>query len=128
MKANSFKSDVIDILIVDDVPDAAESLAMLLEIDGYSVRMAFSAQDALDAIETSTPLCILLDISMPGMDGLDLARHLRAKFGDDVILVAVTGSSTLDPRVNEAFALVDHHFLKPVLASDIQKLFPPQRT
>ncbi|WP_394787127.1 response regulator [Rhodoferax sp.] len=119
-------SDLIDILVVDDLPDAAESLAMLLEIDGYSVRTAFSAQEALDLIESATPLCVLLDITMPGMDGLDLARHLRAKFADDVILVAVTGNSGSEPRINATFALVDHHFIKPVHPDDIRRLFPPR--
>ncbi|MFZ4286083.1 response regulator [Variovorax sp. HJSM1_2] len=120
------ETDLIDILVVDDMRDAAESLATLLEIDGYNVRLAFSAQEALEAIAVSTPLCVLLDISMPEMDGLDLTRHLRAKFGDDVILVAITGHSALEPRVVETFALVDHYFVKPILAADIRKLFPPK--
>ena len=126
MKSHSTDADVIDILVVDDFPDAAESLAMLLKMDGYSVRLAFSAEEALNAIDTATPLCVLLDIAMPGMDGLDLARQLRARFGDDVILVAVTGSSGSEPRVDETFSLVDHYFVKPVLASDIRQIFPPK--
>lgn len=114
----------LDVLVVDDAPDVAESLAMVLELDGYSARVVYSAADALQVVAETQPLCVMLDIHMPGMDGLDLARQLRAKFGDDVVLVAITGSDVGEERVAEALALVDHHYTKPVSPELIRQLLP----
>ncbi len=116
--------DEIDVLVVDDAPDVAESLAMVLELDGYRTRVVFSAADALRAVAETQPLCVMLDINMPGMDGLELTRRLRESFGDDVVLVAITGSDVADQRVAEALALVDHHFMKPVSPELIRQILP----
>ncbi len=66
----------------------------------------------------------MLDISMHGMDGLELARTIREKFGDNIILVAITGTPLDHPMVRETFNTVDHYFEKPVTLEQIQKLFP----
>jgi CheY-like chemotaxis protein len=65
------------ILLVDDQADAIDALAMLLELDGYTVRTAYSGADALAAIETFIPDLALIDVSMPNMNGMQLARLLR---------------------------------------------------
>jgi len=113
-----------DVLIVDDNRDAAEALATLLAMDGYLARTCHSATEALALAESLQPHCVLLDIHMPGMDGLDLVRHFRQRYGDDVVLVAITGGDIESPRVAETFALVDHHFTKPVHPDDIRRLLP----
>ena len=59
-------------------------------------------------------VCVLLDITLAHFDGLELAKMIRHRCGDDVVLIAVTGSPTSHPRVAEALALVDHHFMKPL--------------
>jgi CheY-like chemotaxis protein len=120
------KKNFVDILVVDDVPDAAMSLAKLLELDGYSVHVALSAEKAIEALDLAQPLCVLLDFNMPGMDGLSLARHIKGKYGDDVVLIAITGASSALPRVAETFALVDHYFPKPIPLVDFRKIFPPR--
>ncbi len=117
-------ADEIDVLVVDDAPDVAESLAMVLELDGYRTRVVFSAAEALRAVAETQPLCVMLDIHMPGMDGLDLTRSLRERFGDDVVLIAITGSDVAEQRVAQALALVDHHFIKPVSPELIRQLLP----
>lgn len=66
----------------------------------------------------------MLDISMAGMDGLEFARRLRADYGDDIVLVAITGTPPDDPLVQATFDTVDHYFEKPVTLGQIQKLFP----
>ncbi|WP_394792352.1 PleD family two-component system response regulator [Rhodoferax sp.] len=116
----------IDVLVVDDMADAAESLALLLEGDGYRVRIALSGQEAVEALSNYQPSCVLLDFQMPGMDGLELARHIRAKFADDVILIACTGMPESNERVAEAFAVVDHYFMKPIPPAELRKIFPPK--
>lgn len=114
-----------DVVIVDDAPDAAEAMAMSLELDGYRVKVETDAHAALAHIEQSPPLCVILDFSMPGLDGLDLTRRLRQRFGDDIVLVAVTGHSPDNARVADTFARVDHYFTKPVSAAQIRKCLPP---
>ena len=65
-------------LVVDDNRDAADSLAMLLRLQGAEVRVAYDGPSALDAARASRPDIVLLDIGMPGMDGFEIAAQLRA--------------------------------------------------
>lgn len=120
------KNSTVDVLVVDDVADAALSLAKLLELDGYRVHVALSAEQAIESLDFCQPLCVLLDFNMPGMDGLSLARHIKDRFADDVVLIAVTGASSSLPRVAETFALVDHYFPKPVPMKEFRQIFPPR--
>ena len=66
------------VLVVDDNRDAAESLGMLLEMEHCNVSVAFDGLQALEALDTFKPDIALLDIGMPGMDGYELARRIRA--------------------------------------------------
>ena len=113
------------IVVVDDVADAAESIASALMLDGYSVKIALDGQSALAVVEEYRPHCVLLDINMPGIDGHELAKLLRARYGDEVVLIAVTGWGHEDERVSAAFASVDHCLRKPVNPEMLRELFPP---
>lgn len=115
-------TEPFDVLIVDDSHDVADSMAELLDLIGFRSRAVYSARDALEAVRQAAPLCVLLDVKMPDMDGLDLARALRAQCGDDVVLVAVTGAGPDDQRATDVFALVDHHFIKPVSIEDLSRV------
>ena len=114
----------IDFLVVDDSRDAADTLSRMLQLLGYNTRVEYSARAALARADSVRPLCVMLDIGMPGMDGLELARDFRRKFGDDVVLVAVTGYNSDDPRVAETFAIVDHYFTKPLSMEVLQRILP----
>ncbi|GKS77660.1 response regulator [Acidovorax sp. SUPP950] len=103
-----------EILVVDDHPETAELAAMALQLDGFTAAIANSGADALNYIEKHQPACVLLDFDMPGMDGLELARRVRDKHNDDIVLIALTGWTDTNDRVTELLAVVDHHFLKPV--------------
>jgi DNA-binding response OmpR family regulator len=117
--------DDVRVLVVDDVADAAESLAETLEMSGYKVAVATDGARALALIEAEQPHCVLLDIGMPGMDGNQLARLLRDRYGDDIVLIAVTGREHDDERVSDTFARVDHYLQKPVDPDQLKKLLPP---
>lgn len=119
--------DPVKVIVVDDLPDAAATLALLLELDGYKVRVAHDAQEALALIDSFAPHCMLFDIDMPGVDGYELCRNVRARHDSDIVLIAVTGHSTQDPRVVSAFAMADHYFSKPVDPALLRKLLPPLR-
>lgn len=103
------------ILVVDDNADAAELLAMALEMDGHEVSTAHSGAAALDAIAAYRPDAVLLDIGMPGMDGYEVARRLRQEPAlCQVTLVALTGYGQDEDRERTRSAGFDYHLVKPV--------------
>ena len=78
------------LLVVDDIADVADSFAELLRLFGYDVRVAYSATHAISEIESFLPDVVLIDISMPVVDGFQLARLIRQRWGAGVRLVAHT--------------------------------------
>ena len=118
-------ADDVRVVVVDDVVDAAEVLAETLALSGYKVWVATDGAAALALVEAHKPHCVLLDIGMPGMDGNELARTLRSRYGDDIVLIAVTGREEDDERVSDTFARVDHYLQKPVDPEVLRKLLPP---
>ena len=115
----------VRVLVVDDVSDAAEALASALQADGYTVLTARDGADALSIIDSFLPHCVLLDIDMPTMDGQELASRLRLRFGDTVVLIAVTGWGRADDRFSKAFELFDHYLRKPFETAVLHKVLPP---
>jgi CheY-like chemotaxis protein len=110
------------ILVVDDYPDTAETMATLLRFYGYEVGTAFDGQLALQAARANQPDVVLLDISMPGMNGYEVARRLRRMFGDAVWLIAITSHGFEDDRRRCLEAGFDRHMLKPADPNEIEKL------
>jgi len=102
------------ILVVDDNADAADSLAMLLQVRGEDVRIAYDGAEALEAEEAFRPSILLLDIGMPKLSGYDVARRVRELRGDGVLIVALTGWGQEDDRRRAREAGFNHHFTKPV--------------
>jgi signal transduction histidine kinase/ActR/RegA family two-component response regulator len=102
------------ILIVDDNHDAAETLGMLLSELGATVAVAHSGPEALAALDTFDPDAMLLDIGMPGMDGYEVSRHVRASTRHgNLLLIALTGWGQEDDRERSKRAGFDYHFVKP---------------
>ena len=101
------------VLVVDDNEDAADSLATLLDVMGYQVRIAYDGPEAIQAADEFQPEVALLDIGLPRLSGYDIARHVRQKRGHEVLLVAITGWGQEDDRRKAREAGFDHHFTKP---------------
>jgi CheY-like chemotaxis protein len=116
--------DTVRVVVVDDDHDGADLLAELLRMSGYEVAVAYGGLEALDLIEARQPHCVLLDVGMPGMDGGELTERLRARYGDDIVLVAIAGRASDDQRVAPTFVLVDHYLQKPVDPVQLRKLLP----
>lgn len=118
-------ADPVQVVVVDDLQDSAETMAALLRLSGYEVRTSSSTEDALALIAEHKPHCVLFDVVMPGLGGDELCRRLRAVHGDDIVLVAVSGGGDGDPRVDASFALADHFFTKPVDPAALAKVLRP---
>jgi CheY-like chemotaxis protein len=103
------------VLIADDNRDAADSLAMLLEVVGHSVEVVNDGQQALASIEALRPEVALLDIGMPEVDGYEVARRVRldSRF-KKMLLIAVTGWGQESDKARAAAAGFDLHFTKPI--------------
>jgi len=102
------------VLVVEDDVDVAQTLALLLEGWGRSVRVAHNGPQALRAARDLRPDDVLLDIHLPGMDGHEVASRLRTEAGlDHANFVAVTGDQTNNPGRHEG-GQFDHVLLKPV--------------
>jgi PAS domain S-box-containing protein len=120
------------LLLVDDSVDAATLLSMVLEADGYDVRVAHEGTQALEIAAQFKPEIVLLDLGLPGMDGFQLAREMR-KLPDtaDALLIAVTGYGQASDRLRSQEAGFDHHLVKPVSVDEIQRVivsrFPDAR-
>ncbi|HEV3263145.1 MAG TPA: response regulator [Gemmataceae bacterium] len=103
------------VLVIEDNKDTAESLALLLRLDGHDVCLAHDGQSAVVAARTYRPEVILLDIGLPGMDGYEVARQLYEQGNmDDVMLVAMTGYGQAEDRRRSQDAGFNHHLVKPV--------------
>jgi len=102
------------ILVLDDNRDAADTLAMMLELLGHEVSRLYDPHEAIEEVERFDPDLVCLDIGMPSLSGYDLARQLRVQpRGDSRVLVAVTGWGQPDDRRRTAEAGFDHHLVKP---------------
>jgi CheY-like chemotaxis protein len=103
------------VLIVDDNEDAANSLALILELGGHETASVYTAADALQRAAVFRPDVVLLDIGLPGMDGYEVAQKMRELPGlRDIRLVAVTGYGRSDDRLRARDAGFDDHLTKPV--------------
>ncbi|MCM2485258.1 ATP-binding protein [Burkholderia glumae] len=114
------------VLIVDDNVDAADSLSALLRLQGHTVEVAYSAEDAIRCAEAFCPQVALLDIGLPGMSGYELARTLRAKPRlAGMRLVAVTGYGQTNDVHTAHEAGFDEHLVKPVEPSALVRSLSP---
>jgi PAS domain S-box-containing protein len=111
------------VLVVDDNRDAAESLAMILSINGAEVAVALSGPQALQQIPYFRPTAVLMDIGMPGMDGYEVAQRIRAEPAHrDLLLVALTGWGQAEDKERAMSVGFDHHLTKPVDPAELENV------
>ncbi len=103
------------ILVVDDNVDGADALTAFLELEGHEVRAVYSGEQAIDLLDHYSPEVVLLDLGLPGMSGIDVARRVRAMPATkDVTMIAITGWGQPRDRERTSEAGFDFHFTKPV--------------
>ncbi len=117
------------VLVVDDNRDAADSLALVLQLAGHETRTAGDGPEALAAAREFRPDAAFLDIGLPGgMDGYEVARRLRQEPGlEAALLVAVTGFGTPDDVAQARAARFDHHVTKPADPNLVRRLLAERR-
>jgi signal transduction histidine kinase/CheY-like chemotaxis protein len=101
------------VLLIEDNDDARQSLRALLEHEGHRVEEAADGVSGLDRDETMRPDVVLIDIGLPGLNGYEVARRIRARRGTDPILVAITGYGQIDDQRRSGEAGFDAHLTKP---------------
>jgi CheY-like chemotaxis protein len=112
------------ILVVDDDSDVRDSLKALLELDGHRTLTASSAEEAIAAIATHQPICVILDLLMPGVGGAELARRIRSERGSEMVLLALTGSVREADQEDAERAGIDYVLHKPLDVSRLRRMLP----
>jgi DNA-binding response OmpR family regulator len=99
------------VLVVEDDEEIAQVLQRSLRLDGYEVRLAADGEAALDAAAAYRPDLVILDLGLPRLDGMEVARRLRA--ADDVPILMLTARDALEARVEGLDAGADDYLIKP---------------
>jgi len=103
------------VLVVDDNRPSAQTLAWVMELNGYEVKACFDGQSAVDLAHDFHPDVVLLDLGMPVMDGYEVCRRLRQdETLADTLVIAQTGWGGDKERRRTAAAGFNHHMTKPV--------------
>jgi signal transduction histidine kinase len=116
------------ILVVDDLAASADTLMMLLQMEGFEVKTAHEGMTALKIAEDFHPDVVLLDIGLPGMNGFEVAHRLRSQpQSRDALLIALTGYGEAESRSRSAQAGFDHHMVKPADVNQLLALLAQPR-
>ncbi|HMC88777.1 MAG TPA: response regulator [Gemmataceae bacterium] len=111
------------VLIVEDHADTAATTAMLLRLCGHDCQIAGSGEAALEAVGAYQPDVVLLDIGLPGLNGLEVARKLREKAERRrPFLIAITGHDREEDRQRSCEAGIDLHLVKPLDSAQLEKV------
>lgn len=120
---SSSHPDQLQVLVVDDNTDAAESLGVLLDIEGHAAHIAHTGAEALQLAQSQSLDVVFLDIGLPDMTGYDVAKRLRMLPNmQKTLLVALTGWGTQDDRQRTRDAGFDRHLTKPAELPAVEEL------
>lgn len=116
------------VLIVDDSRDAADCLAMLLEMEGHEVQTAYDGLEAVELAGAFTPDAVILDLVLPKLNGYDAAIRIRERLGNSVVIIALTGWDPSTGRGRPIDVGFDHHLTKPLELDALTKLLTNVRS
>ena len=102
------------VLIIEDQPDARRALQRLLQIWGHSVEVAEDGPGGVEAAAKCEPDVAFVDVGLPGLDGYEVAKQIRARLGERIRLIALTGYGQPEDRERAMAAGFDLHLVKPV--------------
>jgi CheY-like chemotaxis protein len=109
-------------LVIEDNADVREALRLQLQVAGHEVHEATTGPEGVELAAGVGPDVVLLDIGLPGLDGYQVARRIRAAAGDRPRLIAITGYGQPGDRDRAREAGIEHYLVKPIDASDLARL------
>jgi CheY-like chemotaxis protein len=115
------------VVIIDDDAEVADRMADALRANGCDVQVAYDSADGIDAVAQQPTDCVLIDIDMPRIDGLEVARCLREVHRKGLVLIGITGAPDASVAVAAELSVFDHCLAKPLDAGAVQPLLPPRR-
>ena len=115
------------VVIIDDDAEVADSIADALRSQGCEVEVAYDSADGIDAVAQHHTDCVLIDIDMPRIDGLEVARCLREVHRKGLVLIGITGESRAAGVAAADLSVFDHCLAKPVDAGAVHPLLPQHR-
>ncbi len=111
------------ILVVDDNHPSALTLSWAMEGNGHDVRTCYTGYDAIEMARTFHPEIVLLDVGMPGMNGLEACRAMRRQpHMDEAVIIAQTAWGDADTREQTLDAGFDFHMVKPIDLDEVERL------
>ena len=119
--------DAPRVVIIDDDAEVADRIADALRRQGCEVQVAYDSADGIDAVAQHHTDCVLIDIDMPRIDGLEVARCLREVHRKGLILIGIGGAPRAAGAVAASLSVFDHCLAKPVDAGAVRPLLPPHR-
>jgi DNA-binding response OmpR family regulator len=115
----------VRVVLVEDDPDVSEAVSALLQDDGYRVRTVSTAEEAMSVIAQDQPICVILDLGLPTIGGVELARRIRAAQGTGIVLIVLTGSVLASDQSAAEAAGVDYVLHKPLDVDLLRRMLPP---
>ena len=109
------------VLVVEDNDDARDMLRTLLTLEGHEVHETATGQAGVDLAKAVAPDVALIDIGLPGLDGYEVARRIRAQLGRSILLIAITGYGQPEDRQRALDAGFDAHLTKPASLEDLER-------
>jgi len=106
------------LLVVDDDPAVLEALALVLDLNGFEVTTAVDGRDAIRTLSAASPDAVILDVLMPGIDGLEVCRRIRAS-GDRTPVLMLTARTEVSERVAGLEAGADDYLAKPFAREEL---------
>jgi two-component system response regulator MprA len=106
------------LLLVDDDPAVREALALVLDLNGFEVNTAVDGREAIRTLSLDTPDAVILDVLMPGIDGLEVCRRIRAA-GDRTPVLMLTARAEVSERVAGLEAGADDYLAKPFAREEL---------
>jgi DNA-binding response OmpR family regulator len=114
----------VRVVVVDDEADFRDTIKTLLELDGYNVRTAADAEEALRVIDAHQPVCVILDLGLPGIDGIELTAQLRSRHDAGTVVIVVTGSTEPEDHAAVEIAGADFILTKPLDVASLTRMLP----
>jgi two-component system, OmpR family, response regulator MprA len=110
--------DAMRLLVVDDDPSVREALALVLDLNGFEVETAPDGREAIRTLALESPDAVILDVLMPGIDGLEVCRRMRAR-GDSTPVLMLTARTEVSERVAGLEAGADDYLAKPFAREEL---------